>query len=302
MPKVSVTIPVYNGAAYLKEAIDSVLAQTYKDFEAIVVNDGSTDNSEEILKSYGDKIRYYYQENRGLANTRNRLVELAKGEYIAFIDQDDVWMPDHLIRHIALFFADLDIGLVYSDCAIINSNGEEIVGTYYRFMEPVFGMVFEQLLRGNFISIPTVVVKKQLILGVGGFSPKYRIAEEYDLFLKVATESKFGYLPEVLAQYRRHENNNSKNVERTLLELVLILEELKLTNHAFSSIIENRLHEVSLEYVLLLVRNGRIVLAGQYFLGRTRAGQSKLLFLVALAGFLLKKIFGFILKKGRGLL
>src|SRR5690349_3602213 len=102
MPKVSVIIPTYNRAQFIARAVDSVLEQTYKDFEIIVIDDGSSDNTQEILKAYEGKIRYVYQQNKGISAARNRGIQEAKGEYIAFLDSDDVWKPEKLSVQVAI--------------------------------------------------------------------------------------------------------------------------------------------------------------------------------------------------------
>ncbi len=114
---VSVIIPVYNGEKFIQDAIESVLAQTYKDYEIIVVNDGSTDNTEEVLKPYIDKrlIRYFYQENKGVSAARNKGIREARGEYIAFLDADDVWVDVHLQNSVDALFSHPEAGLSFSD-------------------------------------------------------------------------------------------------------------------------------------------------------------------------------------------
>jgi glycosyltransferase involved in cell wall biosynthesis len=185
-PKVSVNIPVYNGAAFLAAALDSVLAQTYKDYEIVVVNDGSSDSSDKILKRYGAGIRYHYQANQGLAATRNRLLSLSQGEYIAFLDQDDLWLPEMLEKQVALLEMDRGIGLVYADCATIDAAGGVVAGrTFSERFRPFSGQIFEQLIMHNFIPLPTVLVRRAALEQAGPFDGSLRNSEEYDVFLKI---------------------------------------------------------------------------------------------------------------------
>jgi len=123
MVKVSVIIPAYN-AEYIREAIDSVLNQTFKDFEIIVIDDGSTDNTPNILKSYGNKIRWKSQENKGSASATNEGIKMAKSEYIAYIDADDVCLPERLEIQIKYLDEHPDVGLVYTDFYQIDENNK----------------------------------------------------------------------------------------------------------------------------------------------------------------------------------
>ncbi len=111
MPKVSVIIPTYNRAHFLCEALDSALSQTFKDFEIIIVDDGSTDNTKQVLEKYGSRIYYIYQENKGRAEARNTGIRRAKGEHIAFLDDDDIWLPNKLEKQVFFLDARPDIGI-----------------------------------------------------------------------------------------------------------------------------------------------------------------------------------------------
>ena len=129
MIKISVAIPAYNAESYLREAVDSVLAQTLRPYEIIVVNDGSTDRTEEIALSYGDSIRYIKQANQGLAGARNTAIRVATGDWVAFFDSDDVLMPDKLRLQAAAVESNPDLILVYSGFSFLYPDGrtEEVV-------------------------------------------------------------------------------------------------------------------------------------------------------------------------------
>jgi len=122
MPAVSVIIPTYNRAHMVGETIESVLQQTFQDFEVIVADDGSTDGTHQLLRTYGDRIRYLFQQNRGAAAARNRAVEEAKGRYLAFCDDDDLWCPDHLEFLYMSLVNQPNIGLVFSNAAFFVAN------------------------------------------------------------------------------------------------------------------------------------------------------------------------------------
>ncbi len=206
MPKVSVTIPCYNSERFIAETIQSVLDQTFTDFEIIIINDGSSDKTEEIVRSFaGPRVKYFYQKNMGLSKTRNKLLELSSGEFIAFLDHDDVWFPHKLEKQMVLFEKNPEVVLVYSDCLVVDANGES-TGRWIRQNKLYRGMVFRELLSCNFIPLSTVVLKKTVFREVGNFLP-YRNAEEYDLFLKCASRHLFDYVDEPLAKYRIHASN-----------------------------------------------------------------------------------------------
>jgi len=135
-PLVSIIIPVYNGSNYVKEAIDSALAQTYKNIEVIVVNDGSTDNTEKIVKSYGDKIRYFYKENGGVASALNLAIENSKGEYISWLSHDDVYYPNKIQKQIETLSKLEDKNtFIYSNSEYINEKGRLLYSTNYEYKE-----------------------------------------------------------------------------------------------------------------------------------------------------------------------
>jgi glycosyltransferase involved in cell wall biosynthesis len=225
-PTVSVTICCYNGEKYLDATLQSVFAQTYTDLEIVVINDGSIDATEMIANKYisnGYPITYYYQPNAGLGIARNKSVELAKGEFIAILDQDDLWYPSKLEKQMVLFKDNPERGVVYSDCNFIDESGliklkSCMNGKFYE------GDVFSTLLRDMFTPAwPTVVMRKLLIENAGGFL-SYSFAEDLDILLKIAYTSSFGVVKEVLASYRMHSNQSSKSYYKYLPELNAIFD------------------------------------------------------------------------------
>ena len=128
MPRVSIIIPVYNGDRFIIEAINSVLRQTYQDYEMIVVDDGSTDRTRQVLEPYRDKIRYFYQENQGSAVARNLVIQEAQGELIAFLDADDFWLlPEKLAEQVNCFEQNSSLGSVHTGWQIVNHKGDKII-------------------------------------------------------------------------------------------------------------------------------------------------------------------------------
>lgn len=219
MPKVSVIIPTYNRARFVGEAIDSVLAQTYKDYEIIVVDDGSTDNTQEVLKHYGHKIRYFRQENKGISAARNLALEKARGEYIAFLDDDDLWLPEKLEKQIDVLERNPDLAFVASETHVINGKGE-IIDRFKRGKGDV--ETFENLRQQYFVPMLTTVVRRKCLDSVGGFNPSLPICQDHDLWLRLAKIYKFRYIDVPLAKYRMHANNITKNLDQYLRDHLVI--------------------------------------------------------------------------------
>lgn len=224
-PKVSVNIACFNSSRFIRETLDSVLSQTYGDFEVIVMDDGSSDGTGEIVKAYADpRIRYFYKDNEGLSETRNKSVGVSSGEYIALLDHDDLWLSEKLEREVRLLEENAETALVFSDC-YISRGGKRDRRTYFDRYKPERGRVFEELLCGssNFIPLSTVIMRKSVFDKIGYFKKEFKIGEEYDLFLRAAKHYEFDYVEAPLAVYRMHANNVSKNVELFIKETLDII-------------------------------------------------------------------------------
>jgi glycosyltransferase involved in cell wall biosynthesis len=198
MVKVSVIVPVYNGEKYIREAIDSVLNQSYKDFEVIVVDDGSKDNSLTIIKRYGGKIRWKSQENNGQASATNEGVKMAEGEYIAYLDADDVCMPERLEVQVKYLDNHLNVGLVYSGCYHINSVGEvrRIVKA-----RPYDNLL---LLQKNYIARSTVMHRRKCLDEVGLFDESISGYDDWDMWIRISEKFAVDYVERPLVKYRVH--------------------------------------------------------------------------------------------------
>jgi len=217
-PTVSINLCCYNSEKYLEETLESIFAQTYKDWELIIINDGSSDLTETIVDKFtnqGYPINYHYQQNKGIGASRNEALKYSSGEYIAFIDHDDTWMPEKLAKQMALFESNPEAGLVYCDFYNVYPNGKKIIGS--RFFRYYKGFIFIQLLVTNFIALSTIIVRKDLVLDEGGFPP-YSIAEDYALLLKIAKKCPVDFIDAPLVEYLYHESNSSRNLELTLRE------------------------------------------------------------------------------------
>ncbi len=229
-PKVSVIIPAHNASKFIRDAIKSVLNQTYKDYEIIVIDgrNGSTDNTREIVAEYEDKVRYLHQENTGLSDARNKGILSAKGEYIAFLDSDDLWFEKKLALQIEFLENHRDIGLVFSDAWIkaygaVDAEDRDFIGKrFFQINKPYRKQVLGQLFVSNFIPILTVVVRKECILKVGLFKEDLDSAEDYDLWLRMSRMFKIDYIDAPLAIYRFREDSLYHKRESLFSNLMLI--------------------------------------------------------------------------------
>ncbi len=214
-PKVSVIIPAFNAARYLEAAIQSVFAQTFSDFEVVVIDDGSTDETEQMVKRFGSKLGYRRQEHAGRAHARNTGLTWARGEYIAFLDADDVWKSDRLSRGVRLLDQRSDIGLVHGEVSVIDAEGnlkaEETnsLRKTYRF-ERNFGSGYLWLLADHSaIFSSTILFRRDLVSRVGFYDETFPIYEDYDWYLRFAFGHSFFLLdPPAVAQYRKHGANS----------------------------------------------------------------------------------------------
>lgn len=205
-PLVSVCIGTFNRARTLRECLDSVFAQTYRNLEVIVADNASTDDSVEIVRRYGDRVRLVRRtSNSGMCSTtRNEAVRLARGDYVAFLDSDDSWLPEKIQKQVQFMAARPDVPLCHAYCRIMDAESREL-GIRHEGKIPPTGRYFEALLDHCWITISTVLMKRSLYGECGPFNetlPYGRSGEDYEFFLKVARKYEIGFLPEVLAKYR----------------------------------------------------------------------------------------------------
>ena len=223
-PKVSVIMNCLNCDKHLKEAIDSVYAQTYPNWEIIFWDNASTDSSAEIAKNYDNRLKYYKgKETVLLGNARNLALKKAKGEYIAFLDCDDMWLPEKLEKQMSLFEKDPDLGLVYSNCILLYwpSNRQEDVFSKAKAHR---GHVLGKLFIVNFIPMLTVVTKKHMLVKNGYFCEDLQVGPDYDMWLRIAEKAPVDYVEESLAIYRIHDESFTRtNIALSPLEDIAIL-------------------------------------------------------------------------------
>ncbi|MCB9899693.1 MAG: glycosyltransferase [Planctomycetes bacterium] len=221
---VSVVIATFDGERFLAETLDSVLAQSMPPREIVVVDDGSTDGTPDVLARYAGRITVVRRPNGGVSAARNAGAALAHGAWIAFLDHDDLWEPDMLERQLAAV-AGRRCGLVYGDSWVIDDRGR-VHGRRRDHLAYHQGQVYAELLRGNFIPIETTLMPTALFRELGGFDERLHFLEDYDLHLRVAAREPIVHQPLPVARYRIHDGNLSHRREELLGEWVLVLERM----------------------------------------------------------------------------
>ncbi|HTL48433.1 MAG TPA: glycosyltransferase [Verrucomicrobiae bacterium] len=205
-------MPSYNRAHLISEALDSVFAQTFSDYEVILVDDGSTDGTEDLVKKrYGGRLTYVKQENRGISGARNRGIESSRGKYIAFLDSDDKWLPEKLARQAAYMEAHPGVGLLATKLVRYEIGGRQ--EETRQICPPDFPRGFLDLLTGkNFVPTTTTMVRRECLDTVGVFDPELKVAEDWDLWLRIARRYEIFCLDEVLAEHRDHPQKTTQNL------------------------------------------------------------------------------------------
>jgi glycosyltransferase involved in cell wall biosynthesis len=208
MWKISVLLPCYNGTRWISRAVESILAQTYEDFELVIIDDGSTDNSKEMVALFlSDKrVRYIYQENRGFSAAVNKGIKESKGDLIGFIGQDDLWLPNKLESQVEYLSNHKDVDLVHSNYFSIDPRGR-IIGKRNVEMQNVSSKrkLIEELFLGNFIGFETVLVKRKCFERVGFFDEHMVGFSDYDMWLRIAGSFNIeGYVDLPLVKKREH--------------------------------------------------------------------------------------------------
>jgi glycosyltransferase involved in cell wall biosynthesis len=223
MPLISVVIPVYNGEKTIRETIESVLNQTFRDFELIVINDGSQDSTLEIVSSIQDpRLQVFSYPNAGLSASRNRGISHAVGEYISFIDADDLWTPDKLEAQFKALQANPQAAVAYSWTNYIDESSQFLRRGGYLTAN---GDVYAQLLVVNFIENGSnPLIRRQALIDVGGFDELLPAAEDWDIFLRLAARYSFVAVPYPQILYRLSANSMSANVIRQEAACVKVLE------------------------------------------------------------------------------
>ena len=219
-PKVSIIIPVYNGSNFLAEAIDSALAQTYDNFEVVVINDGSKDDSKtaQIARSYGQKIRYYEKENGGVATALNMGVEKMEGEYFSWLSHDDRYLPEKLTRQVDTLQKYIGQKVIlYTDFDLIDEYSHRFGTIHVTHVDPV--IFAHELVRYNLVHGCSTLIPKQAFEETGEFNPTFRAVQDYDMWFRMAESYDFVHMREVLIESRIHRQQDTLSMtERCIAE------------------------------------------------------------------------------------
>lgn len=223
MPKVSVVIPAYNAMGDLPETLESVLRQTFTDFEVLIINDGSSDNIVEWASGVKDpRVKLISQANQGVSVARNTGIAQAQGEYIAFLDADDLWEPTKLEKQVRRLDDNPAVGLVYTWTALIDSEGK-LTGTVFCYEAQ--GNVWETILVHDIVCNGScAMVRRSCFETAGVFDPTLSSAADFDMWTRIAAHYPFAVVKELLVHYRKAPNTMSKNRQKMIQDFRLTLE------------------------------------------------------------------------------
>lgn len=231
-PLVSIIVPAYDCAHFLPDALDSILAQQYPNMEVIVVDDGSSDGSAEIAEAYGSPVKVVRQKNQGPAAARNRGVRESRGEYLAFLDGDDAWLPGKLLAQMEHFASHREVGIVYGRFKRWRMNEEGKYPPMETFISPdnnggiddrESGWIYHQLLLDGIIHIITAVIPRSLFETLGGFDESLRVGEDYDFWLRASRLVQAHKLSRYVALYRISQSSTTRITRIINNEQVVLL-------------------------------------------------------------------------------
>lgn len=283
MPKISVQICCYNSEKYLDATIRSILAQSFKDWELVIVNDGSTDSTEKIIKGYmnaDSPITYLYQENKGFAYARNKAIEHSSGEWIAILDHDDLWVPDKLSIQNESLKKHPEAKIHFSNSEWFRDSGEIIKKNVKedRFATGLIPDAFSKLVtEGCFIDSETVLINKKALVECGGFNEKYSYIVDYDIFVKIAGRyDHLYYENKVLAKWRVHSLQASQSMKEVMFkEYADLFEGISaayVLPRRVGSAVRNTILSNRLKYAFLQLRRGRVGVFFTTFFKEIKAG------------------------------
>jgi len=289
-PLVSVIMPTYNYGHLIRTSVESVLSQSYPRVEAIVVDDGSTDATAEVLAPYGDRIRLLQRPHRGAASARNYALAVARGDYIGFLDSDDEIPPDSIACRVDFLESQPDLDVVFGDVEVVE--GSEVVIPSFMGERAAFQRIprervaddayvltdslFDYLIDERFITMPSILVRRAFMDVVGGFDEAFTNEHDYDLWFRLARTGRFGYLDRILASCRLHSDNLSSHrlrAGRKRIDLMhkLLREHPDLPTRSRARI-AHRLRELHFEVGYMLWDSGRLPEAHREFSRSLRYG------------------------------
>ena len=257
-PFVSVVLPVWNRERSVARAIESVLQQTYREFELIVVDDGSTDATRRVVEGFGPQVRLLAQPHRGVYAARNLAVREARGELIAFIDSDDAWLPERLASQVPLMQRE-EVGLVFGDAIYFTTSeggARRRRTSSFRLAQPRRGRVAAALARSNFVPTITVLVRRRCLEESNGFSESAPLSADYLAWFRIALRYELDYVDTAVAEYTINPNGISFDLGTALAaRIALFSDELARTSDgATRSLLRRLLFNLSLHLVLAAVR------------------------------------------------
>jgi glycosyltransferase involved in cell wall biosynthesis len=273
-PTVSVVIPTYNRAHLIGKAIQSVFNQSYQDFEIIIVDDGSTDNTEEIVKKFNDfRINYFFHKfNQGISAARNTGIKACQGKYIAFLDSDDEWLPEKLDKQMKIFEDEsLEVGVIYTGNYYIDEKSKEIKKVNIPKKK---GYIYEDLLKAEVgLNVSTVLVRKECFKKVGLFDKRIPTHEDLDMWIRIAKYYNFRYVKDLLVVSWTHLNQVTNNSEA-------LIEGVKRIQTKYGKELRKRPYSYSIRYFNL---GNKLC-----HLGKTREGQKYFIKAISIYPFCIK--------------
>lgn len=240
-PLVSIIMPIYNTAAYLAESVESILNQTYPVWELFLINDGSTDGSDVVARQFlaDPRITYLEHENSRAAFTRNRGFKVCRGEFIAFLDSDDIWHSEKLEKQLRMFAEHPEAGVVYAQRDVVDSEGKPMANGYRPQLHS--GFVLNELYVDSFICMSSAMMRRKVVDEVGVFDETCRVSEDWDFWLRVACRFTFQHSDELLVKYRIHGTQVSRSLDVRIKEVWETRERLEKTSgHLISPVARRR--------------------------------------------------------------
>ncbi|MEO0406184.1 MAG: glycosyltransferase [Cyanobacteria bacterium P01_A01_bin.135] len=267
MPKVSVIIPAYNAMAYLEATLSSVLQQTFEDFEVLMIDDGSSDHIREWALGLEDsRVKLICQKNQKVARARNNGISQAVGEYIAFLDSDDLWEKTKLEKQVKYLDAHAEVGLVSTKVKIVDQAGNHI----RNFLVPTKERIsLGELLSYNYMLCgSTPLVRQSCFKKVGLFDTNLNVAEDWDLWIRIAFHYSIAVVLEYLVSYRQHPRNSSKNIRAMVNEIEQIAEKNRgLVSPSLHSVLNERVATAKLNASWGIMEEGRYLEALSFSMG-----------------------------------
>lgn len=277
-PRVSVVMPVYNGEKYLRKAIDSLLCQTFVDFELIIINDASQDGSEEIIQSYDDRRIVYLKnsENLGVARTLNRGIAAARAEYIARLDSDDISLPTRLEKQVQFMDATPQVGLcgTWAQALEIGAGNITQTTTIFEFICQPEKIKISLLFGNNFLHSSVMFRKACLQTIPGGYNPEFSFAEDYDLWVRISRNWKVVNIPEILILYRIHDLQISTQKAKKQQEQAWLIQKKQIeAMNIHPNQDEELIHKYLAGLICFDISLAQVIIGGRYFLKLEKANE-----------------------------